>query len=118
MKIALSNIYCLTLYTIVFYRCENNHLESKGLVEDRVECFPVDFGLKLLLLIRQKVDLDVRIRSAAHVQGRQLLSLDHRYRQTVRVEVVFQLWNMRKRQLSVNFYENSRYKNLLKTSIS
>lgn len=56
-------------------RCEA-YLESELLVEGGVEGLPVDLGLKLLLLVRQQVDLHVGVRGAAHVHGRQLCSLD------------------------------------------
>ena len=52
------------------------YLESELLVEDRVEGLPVDLGLKLLLLVRQQVDLYVRVRCSTHVHGRQLCRLD------------------------------------------
>lgn len=52
------------------------HLESELLVEDGVEGLPVDLGLKLLLLVRQKVDLHVRVGCASHIHSRQLCSLD------------------------------------------
>lgn len=49
------------------------------------------FGLELLLLVRQQVHLDVGIRGATHVQGGQLLRLDHGHRQTVGIKVVLEL---------------------------
>lgn len=52
------------------------YLEGELLVEDRVEGLPVDFGLKLLLFVRQQVDLYVWVRRAAHVHSRQLRRLD------------------------------------------
>lgn len=52
------------------------YLEGELLIEDRVEGLPVDFGLKLLLFVRQQVDLYVWVRRAAHVHSRQLCSLD------------------------------------------
>ncbi len=57
------------------------NLEIEGLVEDGVERFAVHFGFELLLLVGQQVDLDVRVRGAAHVQRRQVLGLVHRHRQ-------------------------------------
>lgn len=36
----------------------------------------MDLGLELLLLVRQQVDLYVRVGCATHVHGRQLCSLD------------------------------------------
>lgn len=55
-------------------RCTD--LEGEGLIEDRTEVLALDFGLKLLLLVRQEVDFDVGIRGPAHVHGWQVLSLD------------------------------------------
>lgn len=52
------------------------YLEGELLVENRIEGLPVDLGFKLLLLVRQQVDLHVGIRRAAHVHGGQLCSLD------------------------------------------
>lgn len=52
------------------------YLEGELLIEGRIERLPVDFGLKLLLLVWQQVDLYVRVRGAAHVHGRKLCGLD------------------------------------------
>lgn len=52
------------------------YLEGELLVEGGVEGLPVDFGLKLLLLVGQQVDLDVGVRGATHVHGGQLCGLD------------------------------------------
>lgn len=52
------------------------YLEGELLIEDRVEGLPVDLGLKLLLLVRQQVDLYVWVRCATHVHSRQLCGLD------------------------------------------
>lgn len=68
-----------------------NYLEDKGLVELGIQSLAVDFGLELLLLVRQQVHLDVGIRGAAHVQSGQLLRLDHGHRQTVGIKVVLEL---------------------------
>lgn len=56
-------------------RCEV-YLEGELFIEDRVEGLPVDLGLKLLLLVRQQVDLYVWVRCATHVHSRQFCSLD------------------------------------------
>ena len=53
------------------------YLEDERFVEDRIERLSVDFRFELLLLIRQDVDFDVRVRCAAHVHGGQLLSLNN-----------------------------------------
>lgn len=52
------------------------YLEGELLIEDRVEGLPMDLGLKFLLLVRQQVDLYVRVRCATHVHSRQLCSLN------------------------------------------
>lgn len=52
------------------------YLEGELLVEGGVEGLPVDFGLKLFLLVGQQVNLDVGVGGAAHVHGGQLCSLD------------------------------------------
>lgn len=52
------------------------YLEGELLIEGGVEGLPVDFGLKLFLLVGQQVDLDVGVGGAAHVHGGQLCSLD------------------------------------------
>ena len=51
----------------------------------------MNFGLELLFLVWQEVDLDVGVGGAAHVERGQFLALDHRHRQVVGVEVVLQL---------------------------
>lgn len=52
------------------------YLEGELLIEDRIEGLPVDLGFKLLLLVRQQVDLYVWVRCAPHVHSRQLSRLD------------------------------------------
>lgn len=52
------------------------YLKGELLVEYRIEGLPVNLSLKLLLLVRQQVDLYVWVRCAAHVHGRQLCSLN------------------------------------------
>ena len=52
------------------------YLEEELLVEGGVEGLAVDLGLKLLLLVRQQVHLDVGVRGASHVHGRELCRLD------------------------------------------
>ena len=52
------------------------YLEGELLVEGRIEGLPVDFGLKLLLLVGQQVDLYVRVGCATHVHSGQLRGLD------------------------------------------
>lgn len=52
------------------------YLKGELLIEDRIQGLPVDLGLELLLLVRQQVDLYVRVRCATHVHGGQLCSLD------------------------------------------
>lgn len=53
------------------------HLEVECLVEDRIEGLAVHFGLVFLLLVRQEINLDVRVGRARHVQPRQVFRLDH-----------------------------------------
>lgn len=45
------------------------YLESESLVEDGVESFLVNLCVKLLLLVREHKDLDVRVGRAAAVHG-------------------------------------------------
>lgn len=52
------------------------YLKCKLLIENRIEGLPVDLGLKLLLLVRQQVDLYIWVRSSAHVHSRQLCRLN------------------------------------------
>ena len=40
---------------------KRTHLEDKGLVEHRIECLFVHFGVKLLLLVGEEEDFDVRV---------------------------------------------------------
>lgn len=54
---------------------DETNLEYKGLVEDRVQCFLVHFGVKLLLLFRQELDFNVRIRGTAWVHGHEVCRL-------------------------------------------
>ena len=64
------------------------YLEDERFVEDRIQRLSVDFRFELLLLIRQDVDFDVRVRRAAHVHGGQLLSLnDFHFKLNERVNV-------------------------------
>lgn len=56
--------------------CCDVYLEGELFVEDRIEGLPVDLGLKLLLLVRQQVDLYVWVGRATHVHSRQLCGLD------------------------------------------
>lgn len=67
------------------------HLELERFVEHRVQRFPVYFRLELLLLVRQQVNLHVRVRCTSHVQGGQVFRLDHRHRESVALEIVFHL---------------------------
>lgn len=52
--------------------CNNTNLKHKRLIEHRVQSFLVHFGVKLLLLVRQQQDFDVRIRGAARVHGQEV----------------------------------------------
>lgn len=44
-----------------FFMTPQTHLEYKRLIEDRIQRFLVDFGVKLLLLVREEHNFDVRI---------------------------------------------------------
>ena len=66
-------------------------LERESLIENWTQRFPVHFRLEFLLLVRQQVNLHVRIGGATHVQSWQLLRLYHSHCQTVRVEIVLEL---------------------------
>lgn len=52
------------------------YLKSEGLVEDRTEVFALNFGFKLLLLVRQHVNFDIWIWGSSHVHGCEVLSLE------------------------------------------
>lgn len=52
------------------------HLEDKGLVEDRVQRLLVYFGVKLLLLVREEQDSDIRVRCSSRVHGHEVSSLE------------------------------------------
>ena len=49
------------------------HREFEGLIEDRVQGFPVNFGLELLLAVRKQVDTDVRVRKSVKVHRGEVL---------------------------------------------
>lgn len=55
---------------------DSMYLEGELLIEGRIEGLPVDFGLKLLFLVRQQVDLYVWVGCATHVHSGQLCCLD------------------------------------------
>lgn len=61
--------------SLSFRNPDKTNLEHKRLIEDRVQCFLVHFGVKLLLLLRQELDFNVRIRGAARVHGHEVRSL-------------------------------------------
>lgn len=46
------------------------YLKGKLLIENGIQCLPVDLSLELLLLVWKKVDLHVGVRSATHIHGR------------------------------------------------
>lgn len=58
----------------------HTHFENESFVEDWIQGFTVDFSFKLLLFVREKIDFDVRIGRASHVQSRKLLRLNDGYR--------------------------------------
>lgn len=49
-------------------------LKQEGFVPVRVEVLPLDLGLQLVLLVRQKVDFDEGVGGAGEVLGRELLA--------------------------------------------
>ena len=49
------------------------HREFEGLIEDRVQGLPVNFGLELLLVVRKQVDADIRVRKSVKVHGGEVL---------------------------------------------
>lgn len=52
-------------------------LKQEGFVPVRVEVLPLHLGLQLVLLVRQQVDFDERVRGAREVLGRELLASEH-----------------------------------------
>lgn len=57
------------------------YLESKSLIEDGIERFLVNLCVKLLLLVREDEDLDVRVRGAAAVHGEEVSCLQDSHSQ-------------------------------------
>lgn len=53
-----------------------NTFEEEGLVPVRVQILPFDFGLQLVLLVWQQVELNKRIGGAGEVLGGQVLALE------------------------------------------
>lgn len=51
------------------------YLKNKSLVENRAQVFTLDFGLILLLLVRQQENFNVGVRGPSHVHGSEILSL-------------------------------------------
>lgn len=51
--------------------------KQEGLIPVGVQIFPLDFGLQLVLLVRQQVEFDKRIRCAGKVFSGQILSLEN-----------------------------------------
>lgn len=66
------------IYVSFFFTaaCKNKtHLENKCLIEDRVQCFFVHFGVKLLLLVREEQDFNIRVWGSTWVHGHEICSL-------------------------------------------
>lgn len=57
------------------------YLESKSLIEDGIERFLVNLCVKLLLLVREDEDLDVRVRGATAVHGEEVSCLQDSHSQ-------------------------------------
>lgn len=52
------------------------YLKNKSLVENRAQVFTLDFGLILLLLVRQQENFNVGVWGSSHVHGSEVLSLE------------------------------------------
>lgn len=53
------------------------YLENKWFIEDRVQVFLLNLGVKLLLLVWEDIDLNVRVRGASAVHGYKICSLEY-----------------------------------------
>lgn len=84
-------IRCLLLYLLFLIYFWASYLKRKSLIKFWIKRLPVHFGFEFFLLVRQKINLNIRIGSAAHVESWKVLGFEYRYGQTVRIEVVFQL---------------------------
>lgn len=72
-KTCSNKIYVSFFFTAA---CKNKtHLENKCLIEDRVQCFFVHFGVKLLLLVREEQDFNIRVWGSTWVHGHEICSL-------------------------------------------
>lgn len=60
-KTCSNKIYVSFFYSCMFSFKNKTHLENKCLIEDRVQCFFVHFGVKLLLLVREEQDFNIRV---------------------------------------------------------
>lgn len=68
-------MYVSFYYSSIFSYKNKTHLENKCLIEDRVQCFFVHFGVKLLLLVREEQDFNIRVRGSTWVHGHEICSL-------------------------------------------
>ena len=59
--------------TLKIKHASTTHCEFEGLIEDRVQGLPVNFGLKLLLVVRKQVDTDVWVRKSVKVHRGEVL---------------------------------------------
>lgn len=80
-NVCQDELSCLSKTTEEKLISVRQYLESKLLIEDRIEGLSVDFRLKFLLFVGQQKHFHVRVRGAAHVQGGQLGSLDDPHQQ-------------------------------------
>lgn len=70
-----NKIYVSFFYSCMFSFKNKTHLENKCLIEDRVQCFFVHFGVKLLLLVREEQDFNIRVWGSTWVHGHEICSL-------------------------------------------
>ena len=51
----------------------STHREFEGLIENRVQGLPVNFGFELLLVVRKQINTDVRVRKSVKVHWGEVL---------------------------------------------
>ena len=71
------------------------NLKFERFIEDRIERFPVDFGLIFPFPFWQQIQFDIWIRGASNVHGRQVFALDDMNSEDARGEVIFHLENIK-----------------------
>ena len=65
--------YGRLVVTLKINHASSTHCEFEGLIEDRVQGFPVNFGFELLLVVRKQVDTDVWVRKSVKVHWGEVL---------------------------------------------